>query len=125
MSFVRSALLSVATLYTSSAALAQEHITPLAAVREDLRRTASQRTSNLGDIERVLALPEAQRQLAKARVSSDQALKAVSLLNDEEVARLAARARSAEEDVQGGFIIGLLALIGAITVIIIVVAVFA
>lgn len=124
LTFARSALLSFAILYSSSAP-AQDHIAPLSTVRQDLRRTASQRATDLADIERVLARPESRQELAKARVNPDNAMKAISLLNDEELSRLALRARTAEQDVEGGLIIGLLALIGAITVIIIVVAVFA
>lgn len=124
LTFARSALLSLAILYTSSAP-AQEHIAPLPTVRQDLRKAASQRATDLADIERVLALPQAKQELAKARVNPDSAMKAISLLNDEELSRLALRARTAEQDVEGGFLIGLLALIGAITVIVIVVAVFA
>jgi len=44
-------------------------------------------------------------------------------LNDEELSRLADRARAVEQDVQGGLIVGLLALIGLIVVILVVVIV--
>jgi uncharacterized protein (DUF3084 family) len=124
LSFPRSALLSLAILFSTSAP-AQEHIAPLSAVRQDLQRTASQRATNLADVERLLARPEARQELAKARLNPEQAQKAISLLNDEELARLAARARTAEQDVQGGLLIGLLAIIGAITVILIVAALVA
>ena len=124
LSFARSAVLSLAILGTSVAP-AQEHITPLSTVRQDLRRATTERATNLADIERLLARPEARQELAKARVSPETAQKAISLLNDEELARLAARARTAEQDVQGGLLIGLLAIIGAITVIIIVAALVA
>jgi hypothetical protein len=50
---------------------------------------------------------------------------AVATLNDSELARLSDRARASEKDVQGGLIVGILALIGLIVVIIIGVAVFA
>jgi hypothetical protein len=46
-------------------------------------------------------------------------------LSDDELARLADRARASEKDVQGGLIVGILALIGLIVVIIIVVAIVA
>ena len=48
--------------------------------------------------------------------------RAIAQLSDDELARLATKARSAEQDVQGGLIVGLLALIGLIVVIIIVVS---
>jgi uncharacterized protein (DUF3084 family) len=124
LSFPRSALLSLAILFSTTAP-AQDHIAPLSAVRQDLQRTASQRATNLADVERLLARSEARQELAKARLNPEQAQKAISLLNDEELARLAARARTAEQDVKGGLLIGLLAIIGAITVILIVAALVA
>ena len=107
------------------AADAQEHLVPLSEVRHDLESAAAQRASNISDIERLLARPEAQQELAKAKLNSSQVEKAISLMNDDELARLASRARSADQDVHGGFIKTILAIIGAIVVIIVVVAVVA
>jgi hypothetical protein len=50
---------------------------------------------------------------------------AVATLSDAELARLSDRARSSEKDVEGGLIVGILALIGLIVVIIIVVSLVA
>ncbi len=108
-----------------SRAQPQDHVLPLPAVRQELSHAASQRATDLADIQRLLARPEAQQELAKARITPGQAQKAISVMSDQELARLAARARSADQDVQGGFIVGLLAIIGAITVIVIVLAVLA
>jgi len=103
--------------------LAQEHVLPLPDLQRDLRSAAQTRAQNLSDIDRVLSLPAAQQALQKANINQDQVRKAVSTLNDEELSRFADRARAAEQDVQGGFIVGLLALIGLIVVILVVVAV--
>ncbi len=117
--------LSAALLMPSLAQAADEHIVPLSELHQQARATADQRTRNLADIERVLSYPAAAQALAKANVNHDQMKTAVSTLSDDELARLADRARASEHDVQGGLIVGILALIGLIVVIIIVVAVVA
>jgi len=101
---------------------AQDHIVPLAELRGELASAATVRAANLSDIERALALPAARDALEKVHVNPDQVRDAVSKLSDEELSRLADRARGAQQDVQGGLIVGLLALIGLVVVIIIVVA---
>jgi len=104
---------------------AQDHLVPLAQVQQDLRSGAAQRAQDIHDIETLLARPEAQQQLTRVHLSSGQVKKAISLMSDAELARLAARARTAGTDVQGGIIKTILAIIGAIVVIIIVVAILA
>ena len=101
---------------------AQDHIVPLAELHGELASAAAARAANLSDIERALSLPAARDALEKAHVDQDQVRVAVSKLSDEELSRLADRARGVEQDVQGGLIVGLLAVIGLIVVIIIVVA---
>lgn len=109
-------------LLSPRSVVAQDHVVPLSELETNLRSAGEVRAKNIADIERVLSLPAAQKELAKANVNQQQVRKAVSLLNDQELSRLADRARAAEQDVQGGFIVGLLALIGLIVVIIIVVS---
>lgn len=104
-------------------AAAQAHVVPISEVRSDARAVSQARTNAVADIQRVLSLPAAREALQKASVNEDQVRKAVSLLSDQELARLAERARAAEQDVQGGFIVGILALIGLVVVILIVLAV--
>jgi len=107
-------------------AQAQDHLVPLSDLRHDLTAAAAERTSNIAAIEDLLARPEGQRELAKARLNSAQVEKAISFMSDEDLARLGSRARSAEQDVRGGnLIVTLLAIIGAIVVIIVVVALVA
>ncbi len=120
---VLTALTVLSMFLNPRVACAQDHVVPLAEVQRALRSEAEARARNQADIERVLSLPAAQNALQKAGVNQDQVRKAVSTLNDEELARLADRARTAEQDVQGGLIVGLLALIGLIVVILIVVTV--
>lgn len=107
----------------SRVASAQDHVVPITELHRELRSAADARAGNQADIERVLSLPAAQDALRKVSVNQDQVRKAVSTLSDEELARLAVRARAAEQDVQGGLIVGILALIGLIVIIIIVLAI--
>ena len=102
---------------------AQDHVVPLSELRREPGTATRARAKNLSDLDRVLSLPAARGALQKVNVTQDQARKAVSVLSDEELSRLADRARSAEHDVQGGLIVGLLALIGLIVVVLIVVSV--
>ena len=104
---------------------AQEHVVPLAELRRDTGSAASARQRNLDDFNRVMSLPAAQEALRRASLNGQQVSAAVATLNDAELSRLADRARAAEKEVQGGIIVGLLALIGLVVVIIIVVAVVA
>lgn len=102
---------------------AQDHVVPLTELHGQARDAAQARTRNIQDIERILSYPAAAQALAKSNVSSQQVSQAVSTLDNDELARLADRARASEKDVQGGFIVGILALIGLIVVIIIVLTV--
>jgi hypothetical protein len=106
-------------------ASAQDHVVPLAEVERAVRSKAETRAQSIADIDRVMSLPVATKELQRVNVSQSQIHAAVSTLSDEELARLAQQARSSEQEVQGGFIVGILALIGLIVVIVIVLAVVA
>jgi hypothetical protein len=105
------------------ATAAEHHVVSLSELQQEMNSFAKTRAKDLEDIERVLSLPAAQDTLAKARLNTASVKMAIASLDDQELTRLAKMAREAEQDVQGGFIVGLLALIGLIVVIIIVVAV--
>lgn len=104
-------------------ASAQDHVVPLTELQRQMRSGAEARARNAADLERVFSSPAARDAFQKYKVAPEQAKKAVSLLNDEELSRLAERARAAEKDVEGGFIVGILALIGLVVVILVVLAV--
>jgi hypothetical protein len=113
------------TLLAPRAAPAEDHIVPLNELHQKARATSEERAKNIADIERVLSYPAAAAALEKYNVKSGQMKRAVATLSSDELARLADRARASEKDVQGGLIVGILALIGLIVVIIIVVALVA
>lgn len=117
-------LTAVAVLtLTAPLAAAEDHIVPLNALQARLRQESRGRAEDLAAIDRILALPAAGEALHKAGFDASQAHAAVSLLDDHELSRLALQARQVDHDVQGGLIVGVLALIGLIVVIIIVVSV--
>ena len=106
-------------------ASAQNHVVPLAEVERAVRSKAEARVQSIEDIVRVMSLPAATKDFQRVNVTQSQVHAAVSSLSDEELTRLALRARDSEQEVQGGFIVGILALIGLIVVIVIVLAVVA
>ncbi|HZT32954.1 MAG TPA: hypothetical protein VFA33_23910 [Bryobacteraceae bacterium] len=105
----------------AGSATAQEHVVPLQELHKGLQSAAEERGKNVADIERVFSYPAAVQALKKFDLNADQVHTAVATLSDAELARFADRARDAEKDVQGGLIVGLLALIGLIVVIVVVV----
>lgn len=104
-------------------ASAQDHVVPLAELERGLRSKAEARAKSIEDIDRVMALPAATKELQRVNVTQGQIHAAVSRLSDDELAQLAQSARGAEQEVQGGIIVGLLALIGLIVVIVIILGV--
>ncbi|MBV9081179.1 MAG: PA2779 family protein [Acidobacteriaceae bacterium] len=110
---------------TPQVARAEDHVVALDELHQNARVASERRAKDIGDIERVLSYPAAAQALERSNVSQDQMRQAVATLSNDELARLADRARASEKDVQGGLIVGILALIGLIVVIIIVVTVVA
>lgn len=104
-------------------AYAQDHIVDLAELEGRLQTRSAERATNIADLQRVLSHPAAQDLLGKARVSPDKLNRAIATLSPDELSRLGEQARSVERDVQGGLIVGILALIGLVVVILIVIAV--
>ncbi|MBX5494895.1 MAG: PA2779 family protein [Bryobacteraceae bacterium] len=122
------ALTTAAMLMTFAApttAYSQEHVVPLSEVYGKLQARSEERAKNLEDINRVISHPVVQDTLRKANVNQEQAQRAIAQLNDEELSRLADRARAVEQDVEGGQVVLILALIGIAAVIIALIVVFA
>jgi hypothetical protein len=115
----------VFTVFSVPQAGAREHIVSLSELQGQIQSAAKDRAKNLEDIQRVLSYPAATEALKKSNVTIEQVREAVATLSDAELARLSDRARAVEKDVEGGLIVGLLALIGLIVVIIIVVSIVA
>lgn len=105
------------------AAAAEAHVVSLSELQNELHISQRARAKDLDDIQRVLSLPVAQDTLAKTHVNMERVMTVIADLDDGELTRLADQARVAEQDVEGGLIVGLLALIGLIVVIVVVLSV--
>lgn len=116
-------LVIVAMFLHPRTTLAQGHVVPLTDIQKQLEVRTESVAKDRADIERVLSLPAARAALAKSQVGSEQVRTAVAMLSPEELSRFANQARMAEHDVEGGFLVGILALIGLVVVILVVIAV--
>lgn len=121
------AVLGVMLIFTTfvnpRAGAAREHVVPLREIQRQVEARSEAVARDRADIERVLALPAARDTLRKSNIASEQVHTAVAMLSPEELSRFAAQARLVEKDVEGGIIVGILALIGLVVVILIVLAV--
>lgn len=112
-----------ATSMPQAAMAAESHVVPLAELQQSAQAKQKSRAQNLKDLNRVLSLPQSQEALGKAEVNPEHVRIAIASLSDQELDKLAQKARTAEQEVEGGIIVGLLALIGLVVVIIVVLAV--
>jgi len=126
--FVRNfAAYFLVTLIAFSASLsAQTHVVSPADLQKETVAASSARRQNLETINAFLSSPKVQEMLGKARLDPAPLKTAVSALNDQELARLAARASKAQADFAGGRLTDrdlIIILIGIAALILIIVAV--
>jgi hypothetical protein len=84
------------------AAWGEEHVVPLTELRERIDQSAAQREANREQLERFLSSPAVAKAVTGMRLDPDQLRRAIPRLNDDELARLAARAARAEAEMAGG-----------------------
>jgi hypothetical protein len=83
--------------------LAQEsHVVPLAELHASVVAAGEQRQQNLSRLERFFTGESAEKALKTARLNGNQVRNAIATLNDQELARLAARAEKANSDFAAG-----------------------
>jgi hypothetical protein len=104
-------------------AAAQEHILSPQELHRELQRASETRANDLAAVDRILKTDVAQKAMKNAGLHAPQVQKALSQLSDSELSRLAAQARSAEQDLAAGVsaVVAILAIIGAIVVIVLIV----
>jgi hypothetical protein len=85
-------LLPIALFMSAGLSVAQEHVVPISELRGQMADTAQTRQSNIAKIDNLLMAAKAPTSLRGA----------INLLNDDELARLAARAEKAQGDVTAG-----------------------
>jgi len=83
-------------------ALAQSHVVSPADLQQQAVAASQVRQHNLDSVQRILATPAAEKAMKSAKIDAQQVSTAVSTLNDQELAQLAARADKAQADFSAG-----------------------
>jgi hypothetical protein len=94
--------LAMLNLAAMSTAAADNHVMSTADVQDALRRAGATRQGNQADLDHFLAQQKVKDTLRNAGISTESVREKASLLSDDELSILAAKARSAERDVAGG-----------------------
>jgi hypothetical protein len=81
---------------------AQDHIVPLSELRRDMLSASQSRRANVTTVEKFLSSENAKTALKRVGMHSNQLVKAVATLSDDELARLSARAESAQQEFAAG-----------------------
>ncbi len=89
-------------LLTPSALPAQEHVVSPADLHKELQAAAEARQENLATIDKFLSAEPAKKALQTAKIDYSKVEKAIPLLTDEEVARLASQAEKIQSDFAAG-----------------------
>ena len=96
------ATLLVALFIVPTDALAQSHVVSPADLQKEAVAVSQVRQHNLDSVQRLLSTPAAEKALKSAKMDTQQVKTAVSTLNDQELAQLAARADKAQADFAAG-----------------------
>lgn len=94
-------IILVAVLVPQSA-LAQSHIVKPEDLQKALLDASSARKQNITAVEELFSTEQAQSFFRKAGIDHSKAIRAISLLEDEELAQLAAQAKEIEADFAAG-----------------------
>jgi len=102
-SFRRTTAVLVAMSLPLASGLAQDsHVVPQSELHASVVAAGQQRHENLSRLERFFTGDSAEKALHAGRLSGNQIRNAVALLDDQELARLAARAEKANSDFAAG-----------------------
>ena len=83
-------------------AIAQDHVVSSSDVKKDLQAASAARKTQLAQVDGFLATAEARKAIADAHIDYQQVHAAVQSLNDEDLARVAAKADHAQKDFAAG-----------------------
>ncbi len=118
-------VLSVAVAFPRSL-YAQDHVVSSSDLRKDLQEASAAREKNLARLDNLFSSEQGQKALETAHFSFEQVDKAVRSLNDDDLARLSARAQHAQNDFAAGSLSNrdlIWILVGVAVIILIIVAV--
>ena len=82
--------------------LAQTHVVSQADIHKELVNTAQTRQKNLEKTRRLFSLDETRKAMESAQMSPEKVDAAISMLSDDELARLASRADKIDQDFAAG-----------------------
>ncbi len=82
--------------------LAQNHIVSPADLRRELREASASRQRDIAALEKVLLSPDGKKALSSFKMDAVRVQKALPLLGDQELARLAAQANRVQADFAAG-----------------------
>src|SRR5690348_11135365 len=85
-----------------SAKAAESHVVPLSELHQQAASAAETREANLSKTREFFSLPQVQSALKSANIDGAKVDRAMALLSDEELSRLAARADKAQVDLRAG-----------------------
>lgn len=80
----------------------QNHVVSPADLQKEMANATQTRQHNLETLENFLSTPQAEKALKSAKVDAQQVKTAVSMLSDDDLAQLSARATKAQNDFAGG-----------------------
>ena len=106
--------------------LAQTHVVSQADIHKELVNTAQTRQKNLEKTRRLFSSDETRKAMESAQISPEKVDAAISMLSDDELARLASRADKIDQDFAAGRINNrdlLIIILGVAAIILIIVAV--
>ena len=121
-------LLAFLGMQGNALAAPSDHVLPLQEMERRIAGESKQRRANLGKLNEVLSMSRVEDTLRSANLDPKTIRSAASLLSDEELAKLAARAESVRTDIEAGALSNqeltyiVIALVTALVVVIIFVA---
>ncbi|HEY6273348.1 MAG TPA: hypothetical protein VIX19_15315 [Terriglobales bacterium] len=89
-------------LQSPATLLAQNHVVSPADLQKEVVQASQARQHNLDTVKRFLSTPTAEKAMKSAQIDPREVNAAVSTLNDQELARIAARADKAQSDFAAG-----------------------
>lgn len=116
----------VALFFMPTGAIAQSHVVSPADLQKEVVAASQSRHHNLETVQQFLSTPTAEKAMKSGQIDAQQVRTAVSTLNDQELAELAARANKAQADFAAGRISNrdlILIMLAVIVLILIIVAV--
>lgn len=120
------ALLLGCVMTAPQAMIAQNHVVSPGQIQNDVASSSATRQRNEQELRGFLSRKEIQQAMKSEGVNPQQVTNAVGLLNDTDLANLAARSQKAQSDFAAGRLgLGIFTLIGIVVVAVILIAVFA